>query len=99
MFGLFKGKSANPERDAAKKNTSEYNSLIEDQHVDKNAEEHMVVFRKVKDRVEAMRLKDIRIRGLKIENHLQGGEILAKVEVLCGTEEAISGFLEVIKYF
>mgnify|MGYP006893390009 FL=1 len=59
----------------------------------------MVVFRKVKDRVEAMRLKDIRIRGLKIENHLQGGEILAKVEVLCGTEEAISGFLEVIKYF
>ena len=59
----------------------------------------MVVFRNVKDRVEAMRLSDIRIRGLKIESHLQGGEILAKIDVLCATEEAILGFLEVIKYF
>ena len=49
MFGFFgKQKSAKPEQDAAKKSTEEFNSLVEDQHVDFQYQKHKAIFDLVK---------------------------------------------------
>ena len=99
MFGLFGGKGKNPEREAAKASTQAFNSLVEDQHVDKSNEEHMKYFNKVRAKVADLKIEDLRIRGLKVEHRLSDKQVLAKVEVLCGSEQAIAGWLKVMKEF
>ena len=44
-----------------------------------------------------MKFQNIRIRGLKVENEIENGVVLAKVEVLCYHEDGIVEFHEVVK--
>ena len=98
MFGLFKSKSdKNHEREATK--GSDFNSLVEDAHVNPTANEHQVVFVQVKDKAAMMKFDSLRIRGLKVENRSDQGEIFAKIEILCYNEQAIVDAMALIKEF
>ena len=97
MFSFFKSKSSNPEREATK--NSDFNSLVEDAHVNPSAEEHQVVFKQVKAQADKMKFKNLRIRGVKVENRMPQGEILAKIEVLCYDEQAIVNTMALLKEF
>lgn len=93
MFGLFKNKNGdNKERQAAKKSTDNFNSLVEDQHVDPDNAKHMKVFDQVRAELNKLGFKSMRIRGLRVENVIENALTLAKVEVLCYTEDGIVEF-------
>ena len=85
MFGLFKKKD-NPEREAAKSATMEFNSLVEDQHVNPENQKHMEIFNYVRMEAEKRKYKSLRIRGLKVDVEMQDGQKLVRCEVICFSE-------------
>ena len=89
--------AANPERDQVQ-HSSEFNSLIPDQHINKDAPASTKVFNEVKAKATEMGLTNLRIRGLLVQekNELMG-VTLAKIEVLCFSEDGIVEFHSLVK--
>lgn len=77
------------------KNESDYlnknfNSLIDDPHVDPTAEASMVVFDIVQKQAEKMKMESLRIRGVKLDYKSPDGKIdFCRVEALCEAEEGL----------
>ena len=44
-----------------------------------------------------MKFESFRVRGLKLENRLEQGELMVKVEVLCFDELGIADFMKLVK--
>ena len=63
----------------------DFNSLLEDQHVDPNAHIHMQVFYLVKAEVKKLNLSDVRVRGVYKESQM-GNLTLVKTEILACSE-------------
>lgn len=96
LKSIFGGKKKDPERSAAAKSLNEFNSLVEDQHVDPSNKQHMEVFNQVRGEIDKRKYKSFRIRGLKVENILDGTLTLCKVEVLCYSEDALIEFHKLV---
>jgi len=67
-----------------------FNSLIEDPHVNENAEQSMKVFQEACQQVAAKKLDQMRIRGLKLDYlSPDGKERFCRIEALCKSEAGI----------
>ena len=75
-----------------------FNSLVDDPHVNEEAEESMALFKKTQHLIAQHKFAMLRIRGLKIDYKAPDGkEKFCRVEVLCETEQGILSFLELVK--
>ena len=75
-----------------------FNSLIEDPHVNTEAEDSMKLFFDSSKKVKDQNLSKLRIRGLKLDfKSPDGKENFCRIEVLCETEEGILEFMKLAK--
>ena len=97
MFGLFGKKKDNgtkfkPVERAA--TTDNVNSLYDDAHVDPEAKPSYDALKDLREKAVSMKLTNMRLRGLKIENTMPDGQIFAKIEVnVMENENGIASFI------
>ena len=77
-----------------------FNSLVEDAHVNEQAKYSQDVFLEAVKKAKSMNLDEMRIRGLKLDyKSPDEKERFCRIEVLCQSEKGIIQFMELCRKF